>query len=94
MATTTHEALLKPGKWQTLETVSGSVPSITHVFVRPGGVRLKVRYGVGWFGFDRQKQTTDGVSDKLLRVSGFVGRARFQARVDAETHVIWTRHTA
>lgn len=94
MATTTHQALLKPGKWRTLETVFGSVPSITNVFVRPAGVRLKVRYGAGWFGFDRQKHTTDGVNDKALTVSGFVGRARFQARVDAETHLIWTRHTA
>jgi hypothetical protein len=93
MATATMDLVLKPGKWRTLETVWGKVPEIRHVFQRPAGVRLKVRYGAGWFGFDRQKKTTDGAEAKSLSVSGWVGRARFQAKVDRETHLVWTRFT-
>ena len=93
MATANMDRVLKPGKWLTLETVSGKVPEIRHVFERPAGVRLKVRYGAGWFGFDRQKNTTDGVDAKSLSVSGWVGRARFQAKVERETHLVWTRFT-
>jgi hypothetical protein len=40
-------------------------------------------------GFDRQKQTLDGITSKTLRVSGRVGRARMQARSSRETQISW-----
>ena len=78
---------VKGGKWETLESFLGSVPSTTAVFVSPTGAEIKVRYGVGFLGWDRQKQKLDGVTSKSLNVSGFVGRARMQIRVQSETTV-------
>ncbi|MEO7261304.1 MAG: hypothetical protein ABI047_08640 [Jatrophihabitantaceae bacterium] len=84
---------LAPGSWRTLESFYGSVGSTIAVFRVPAGVRLKVRYGWGWFGYNRQGKTTDGENDKRLQVSGFVGRARMQARVSIRTTLSWTRIT-
>ncbi|WP_344369751.1 hypothetical protein [Agromyces tropicus] len=83
--------ILKADTWRTLETVWGKVPSIRHVFRFPSGVKLRVRYGAGWFSVSRQKKTTDGVNDKTLSVSGWVGRARFQAKASKEVQLVWTR---
>jgi hypothetical protein len=77
----------KGGKWETLESFAGSVPSTTAIFVAPAGAEIKVRYGVGFLGWDRQKQKLDGVSSKSLNVSGIVGRARMQIRVQSDTTV-------
>ncbi len=76
---------LAAGTWKTLETFWGSVGGTTAFFLLPTGVRIKVRYGLGWFGWDRQTQTLDGVNEKRLSVSGFVGRARMQARSATST---------
>lgn len=84
---------LKPGDWRTLESFAGNVGSTTTTFRQPGGVKIKVRYGFGWFGFDRQSQTTDGQHDKSLSVGGWVVRARMQARVSKETALAWIRIT-
>lgn len=84
---------LAPGAWRTLETFVGKVASTTAVFRVPGGVRLRLRYGFGWFGFNRQKAVTDGQHDKRLTVSGWVGRARMQARVSQPTALAWQRIT-
>jgi hypothetical protein len=46
------------------------------VFRAPAGVHIKVRRGVGIFGWDSQRQLTDGVTDKKLTVEGWVIRAR------------------
>jgi hypothetical protein len=82
---------ISPGSWRTLETFTGKVSSTIAIFRRPAGVELKVRYGVGWAGFDRQRQTTDGETEKRLSVSGWVVRARMQARVTRLTTLEWTR---
>jgi hypothetical protein len=78
---------VRGGKWETLESFLGTVPSTTAVFLLPAGTEIKVRYGVGFLGWDRQKQKLDGVSSKSLNVSGFVGRARMQIRVQSDTTV-------
>ena len=70
---------LTPGGWRTLERFVGKVSSTTAFFRSPAGVRIKVRYGDGSFlGFDRQKQTLDGASQKTLSVLG-VRRCRADA---------------
>jgi hypothetical protein len=81
---------LTPGGWPTLERFVGKVSSTPAFFRSPAGVRIKVRYGDGSFlGFDRQKQTLDGASQKTLSVSGFVGVARMQASTDRARSLSW-----
>lgn len=46
------------GGWRTVETFWNAAG--TAFFKAPAGAQIKVRYGVGWFGFDRQKQTLNG----------------------------------
>ena len=76
------------GDWRTLEWFFGG--SGTAFFDAPRDAQIKVRYGVGWFGFDRQKQTLDGNTIKRLVVgrSSFA-RARFQIRVPVTTDVTY-----
>ncbi len=80
MATMTKTKQVKAGDWRTLEWFFGSSGHTR--FFGPAGVQIKVRYGVGWFGFDSQKQTLDGASFKTLSVgsTGSFGRARMQAK--------------
>jgi hypothetical protein len=80
---------LAPGSWRTLETFYGRVSTTVGYFRDPAGVRIKVRYGYGWFGFDRQQQTLDGINVKNLTVSGWVGYARMQARSDQAVSFSW-----
>ncbi len=81
---------LTPGGWRTLERFVGKVSLTTAFFRSPAGVLIKVRYGDGSFlGFDRQKQTLDGASQKTLSVSGFVGVARMQASTDRTRSLSW-----
>ena len=81
--------MLPPGDWRTWESLYGKVGSPTATFRQPREVRIKARYGFGWFGFDSQSQNTDGQHDKSLSVSGWVFRARMQARVSKETVLSW-----
>lgn len=81
---------VKSGKWRTMEWFWNS--SGIGTFEDPSGARIKVRYGVGWFGFDRQKQTLDGANPKRLEVGkgGSLARARMQMRVQRNTEVTYT----
>jgi hypothetical protein len=83
--------VIPPGAWRTLESFAGRVAKTNFVFRSPRGVDLKVRYGVGWFGFDRQEKTTDGQNDVTLRVDGWVVRARVQAKASQQINLSWTR---
>ncbi len=87
MPTLLRSKSVKGGKWETLESFAGSVPSTTAIFVSPAGAVIKVRFGFGFLGWDKQKQTLDGVTSKSLHVSGFVGKARMQIRVQSDTTV-------
>lgn len=79
---------VKKGKWRTVESFWNA--SGTAFFRLPRGARIKVRYGVGWFGKDRQKQTLDGDDFRELSVGGWsVTRARMQVRVSETTEITY-----
>ena len=85
---------LQPGHWYNLEIFYGKVPKTVASFQSPAGVQLKVRYGWGrWGSWNSQQQTTDGKTVKQLRVSGFVGRARMEAKVTRTAVLSWKRVT-
>ncbi len=90
MATVTKTVLVRASDWRTLETFWNA--SATGVFVDPSGAQIKVRYGVGWFGFDRQKQTLNGETQKRLEVGkgGSWARARMQMKVSRDSEVTYT----
>lgn len=68
------------GGWRTVETFWNAKG--TAFFRAPSGARIKVRYGVGFLGFDRQIQTLDGSSYKKLTVGlASVSYARMQVSV-------------
>lgn len=78
----------KGGKWTTLESFWNA--SATAFFRFPVGATIKVRYGAGWLGFDRQKQTLDGTPYKRLSVgSGSIAYARIQIKVPQTTNVTY-----
>ena len=77
------------GDWRTLETFWNT--SATGYFYFPAGAQIKVRYGVGWLGYDSDKQTLDGLSTKVLRVGGAsVVRARMQMKFGRSLYVNYT----
>jgi hypothetical protein len=80
---------VQAGDWRTLETFWNT--SATGYFYFPAGAQIKVRYGVGWFGYDSDKQTLDGRSTKVLRVGGAsVLRARMQMKFGRSLYVNYT----
>jgi hypothetical protein len=80
---------VQAGDWRTLETFWNV--SATGYFYFPAGAQIKVRYGIGWFGYDAQKQTLDGLSTKILRVSGAsILRARMQMKFGRNAYVYYT----
>jgi hypothetical protein len=90
MAAVTKTVIVTKGDWRTLETFVNA--SGVGVFNRPAGARIKIHYGVGFLGFDRQKQTLDGVNDKQLTVgktTSIIG-GRMQIKVDEDTAVTYT----
>jgi hypothetical protein len=93
MATVDRIRDVKEGDWRTLETFFGGGPA-QGVFTRPQGARIRVRYGFGWFGFNRQTQTLEGNSVRTLDVGslGSNARARMQMRVNQDTEVSYVLH--
>ncbi len=76
------------GGWRTLEWFFGG--SGTAFFDAPRDAEIKVRYGIGWFGFDAQKRTLDGQTIKRLVVGrSSYGRARFQIKVNSTIEVTY-----
>ncbi|MDL5363359.1 hypothetical protein [Halalkalicoccus sp. NIPERK01] len=65
----------------------------TAFFRAPENARIRVRYGVGWFGNSRQEQTLDGRNYKRLSV-GKAGmmRARMQIEVRRPSDVTYEVH--
>lgn len=79
---------VKAGSWETLEWFwnTGGVA----YFRAPRGATIKVRYGVGFVGKDRQKQTLNGSDIKKLKVDKYyysLTRARMQIKVQQTTDV-------
>ena len=90
MATVVRTKTVTKGDWRTLETFFNT--TATGVFRTPAGASIKLRFGVGFLGFDRQKQTLDGVNDKRLEVTSGLSklRARMQMRVSQDAVVTYT----
>ncbi len=79
---------IKKGDWRTVEWFfnTGGIA----YFRNPAGASIKVRYGVGWFGKDRQKQKLDGTNYKRLSVGRWsLTRARMQIKVEKDTEVTY-----
>ncbi|QIR41737.1 hypothetical protein HCG51_34180 (plasmid) [Tolypothrix sp. PCC 7910] len=71
---------IEAGDWRTVESFWNA--SGTAFFKLPVGASIKVRYGVGFLGVDRQKQTLNGSDYKKLSVGfGSVSLARMQIKV-------------
>lgn len=71
---------VQKGGWRTLETFWNASEKAGFLF--PAGAWIKVRYGVGIFGFDRQNQKLDGIHVKILSVGrGSIALARMQMQV-------------
>jgi len=84
----TRTKYVKSGDWQTLETFWNATGNAS--FVSPKGAVIKVRYGVGFLGWDSQKQTLDGVNTRRLNVGGAsVAYARMQMKVSTSTNVTY-----
>jgi hypothetical protein len=74
--------------WRTVESFWNAKG--TAFFKAPIGARIKIRYGVGWFGFDSQTQTLSGDAYKKLAIGvGSLGFARMQIRVSQTTDVTY-----
>jgi hypothetical protein len=79
---------ISSGTWHTVESFWNAKG--TAFFRAPAGASIKVRYGVGFFGFDRQKQTLNASEFKKLEVgSASVARARMQVRVSQSTNITY-----
>jgi hypothetical protein len=80
---------VEKGEWRTLEQYWNATG--TAFFKAPAGAQIKLRYGYGWFGKDRQKQTLDGVDVKRLCVGLWsVSYARMQIKVPVSTDVTYS----
>jgi hypothetical protein len=79
---------VKSSSWRTVESFWNAKG--TAFFRAPSGASIKVRYGVGFLGFDRQKQTLNGSDYKKLSVgTGSVTYARMQVKVSKSTDVTY-----
>ena len=90
MAIVTRTRVVTPGGWRTLETFWHA--SAQARFVHPAGVQIKVRYGVGFLGWDSQLQRLDGTTPKTLTVgvTASSARAQMQAKVTSTTELTYT----
>lgn len=83
-----REKFVKKGKWRTMEWFVNA-KGVTF-FKGPKDSSIKVRYGAGWLGKDRQKQKLDGATYKKLKVGKWsVIRARMQIKVKEDALVIY-----
>lgn len=83
-----REKFVKKGKWKTMEWFFNS-NGVTF-FRAPKNASIKVRYGVGWLGKDRQKQKLDGGTYKKLQVGkSSLLRARMQIKVKVDSNVLY-----
>lgn len=77
---------VQAGDWRTLVSLWNT--TATGVFRAPAGAEIKVRYGVGWLGKDRQKQKLDGFTPKILSVGRWSATySRMQIKVQESMYV-------
>jgi hypothetical protein len=86
---TGYQAYIRAGDWRTLESCL-NCPEIRAHFLAPRGAQIKIRKGIGWFGWDSQKQTLNGVDLKTLSMGGLIYQ-RMQIKVPSSTYVAYTR---
>jgi hypothetical protein len=79
---------VRAGDWRTLETFWNV--SATGYFRLPAGAQIKVRYGVGWLGYDSQKKTLDGTLKTLRVGSASLLLARMQMKFSRSAYVYYT----
>jgi len=70
---------LKAGAWRTVEALRGT--SATAFFRAPAGAQIRVHYGLGPFGAERQVQTLDGEHYAKVEVGRGVVPAKIQVMV-------------
>lgn len=76
------------GEWRTVEPFLNAKGKA--FFREPAGAQIKVRYGVGFLGTDRQKQRLNGSDYRTLSVGlASVTRARMQVYVAETTDVTY-----
>jgi hypothetical protein len=68
---------LKAGAWQTVESLWGT--SATAFFRAPAGAQVRVYYGLGRLGAERQTQTLD--CEHYVKVAVSVGSSLAHARI-------------
>lgn len=79
---------VEPGSWATLEQFWNARG--TAFFRNPADARIRVRYGVGWFGNSRQGQTLDGREyERLIVGKAGVTRARMQVKVTKPSDITY-----
>lgn len=79
---------VRSGGWRTLEWGVNATFAVR--FFLPAGAEVKVRKGAGWpLGWDSQKQRLDGLSPRLLSVSGALP-SRVQMKTARTTDVTST----
>lgn len=83
--------LIRKGDWRTVETFWNAKG--TAFFRAPAGAKIKVRYGVGFLGFDSQSQTLNGSDYKRLDVGdGSIAYARMQVKVTQDTEITYAAY--
>ncbi|MCC6179493.1 MAG: hypothetical protein IT305_29640 [Chloroflexi bacterium] len=84
-----RHSFVRAGDWRTVATLWNT--NAIGVFRLPAGAEIKIRYGDGWpIGWDSQRQTLDGRTDRAISVGGWsIFVARMQVRVQHDTAVTW-----
>lgn len=79
---------IKSGDWRTIESFWNT--KATAFFKAPSGAKVKIRYGIGFLGYDSQKKTLDGATYKELTVGSVsVAYARIQVKVSQTTDIVY-----
>jgi hypothetical protein len=80
---------VRSGDWRTLETFFNAKGIA--FFKAPPNASIKVRYGVGWLGKDRQQQKLNGQNYLKLEVGTWsVTGARMQIKVPFDCDVMYS----
>jgi len=89
MARVQRGAVVKGGKYRTIAT-HWSTAKARFYFRRPAGMKIRVRYGVGWFSVNRQKQTLDGQAERIISVGAWSAtRSKIQVKTDRDMDVFY-----
>lgn len=78
---------VKANGWRTIEWGWNATFDVR--FFLPRGASVKVRNGVGWFGWDSQKKTLNGETAVILHAGSFLD-ARVQIYVHTDADVTYT----